>query len=172
VSELARPLPAIHAVAPQLAPRYRPYAELTAAKPPPWLAHSSLWERAYHRVADHWPMASDVLIHRDYHPGNTLWLRGRLTAVVDWTQGSSGPAGIDVGAMRWSLAWVHGEEVADLFLGAYEDLAGARGDYDFFWDVLTAVDFIAAINSPEGIPNDAGFTRLEAHVDRALAQLG
>ena len=35
-----------------------------------------------------WPTVARrpaTLLHDDYHPGNVLWSRGRLTSVVDWT---------------------------------------------------------------------------------------
>ena len=45
-------------------------------------------------------------IHRDYHPGNTLWTGGRLTGVVDWIGGSWGPPSVDLGHMRVNLTAV------------------------------------------------------------------
>lgn len=53
-----------------------------------------------------------TLIHRDYHPENTLCWAGRLTGVVDWTQASYGPPALDVAHMRWNLAADHGRKVA------------------------------------------------------------
>ena len=34
-----------------------------------------------------------TLIHRDYHPLNTLWSRGRITGIVDWASGCAGDPG-------------------------------------------------------------------------------
>jgi aminoglycoside phosphotransferase (APT) family kinase protein len=59
------------------------------------------------------------LVHRDYHPGNTLWAGGRLAGVVDWTGGSWGPPSADLGHMRVNLAADLGVEVADRFLAAH-----------------------------------------------------
>ena len=52
--------------------------------------------------------APTAVEHRDHAdpprlpPENTLWSRRRLTGIVDWTQASSGPPGLDVGHMRWA----------------------------------------------------------------------
>ena len=37
-----------------------------------------------------------TLINRDYHPGNTMRSRRRLTAIADWAQASSAPPDRDV----------------------------------------------------------------------------
>jgi hypothetical protein len=66
-----------------------------------------------------------TLIHRDYHPQNTLWSRLRLTGVVDWTQASRGPPALDLGHMRWNLVADYGQGVADRFLACYRAATGA-----------------------------------------------
>lgn len=116
LTRLAQALPPIHAVngrAQQLVPAYRTYEDLRRRPPPAWLGRSAVWERAFQVATGPAPATRRCFIHRDYHPGNTLWWQGRLTGVVDWTQGSWGPPGIDVGWMRWNLACDHGLEVAD-----------------------------------------------------------
>ncbi len=170
VQELAAAILEVHQIkslAAQGLAQYRTYEPISPT-PPKWLEGSGLWEQAFRQATEPWPEFAPCLIHRDYHPGNTLWLRGHLSGVVDWTQASWGPPGIDVGAMRWSLAWNNGPEAAAAFLRAYEDQAGTR-IYDPFWDVLSAVDLVSAIKSPAGIPKDAGFRGLEEHISQALA---
>jgi aminoglycoside phosphotransferase (APT) family kinase protein len=44
--------------------------------------------------------AGMTLINRDYHPGNTMRSRRRLTAIADWAQASSAPPDRDAGHMR------------------------------------------------------------------------
>ncbi|MGI8550698.1 MAG: phosphotransferase family protein [Dehalococcoidia bacterium] len=80
-----------------------------------------------------------ALAHGDYWAGNTLWLRNRLTAVVDWDDASIDPPGFDVGYCRMDLAMLAGSEAPDLFLQAYEAAAGRRIPQLFFWDLLAAV---------------------------------
>ena len=101
-------------------------------------------------------------IHRDYHPGNTLWSGGRLTGVVDWIGGSWGPHSVDLGHMRVNLAADLGLEVADRFLAAHRALTGF--DHDPWWDVASAVDC-----APE---MEAYWRRAEDLVAAALAALG
>jgi aminoglycoside phosphotransferase (APT) family kinase protein len=79
-----------------------------------------------------------VLRHDDFWAGNTLWLRDRLIAVVDWDDGAVGYPGADVGYCRMDLAMLAGPETVDPFLHAYEAAAG-RGVPDLaYWDLLGA----------------------------------
>jgi hypothetical protein len=68
------------------------------------------------------------MIHRDFHPENALWSRGRLTGIVDWTQASWGPPGLDLGHMRWNLVLDGGQPIADQFLARYQALTGTSLD--------------------------------------------
>ncbi len=88
------------------------------------MSGSRTWARAVAAVREAPPPAVPTLIHRDYHPENTLWSRGRLTGVVDWTQASWGPPELDVAHMRWNLAADHGQQVADEFLACYRAITG------------------------------------------------
>ena len=47
-------------------------------QPPGWAARSAVWERAIELF--HRPVPEDDVgfVHRDFHPGNVLWRRGRL----------------------------------------------------------------------------------------------
>jgi aminoglycoside phosphotransferase (APT) family kinase protein len=49
------------------------------------------------------PRVRQRFIHRDYHPMNVRWSRGRLSGVVDWTNASVGPTGNDVAWCRQNL---------------------------------------------------------------------
>jgi aminoglycoside phosphotransferase (APT) family kinase protein len=95
------------------------------------------WRRAAALATEPPPPGRICLIHRDYHPGNTLWQDGRLTGVVDWTQASIGPAAVDVAHMRWNLALDHGLAAAARFL----ELVG-RGSDQSYWDVVTVLDVL------------------------------
>lgn len=52
--------------------------------PPRWTTNPGLRERAVELF--HGPMStSDIgFIHRDFNPGNVLWVRDRMTGLVDW----------------------------------------------------------------------------------------
>ena len=130
VAGLAAALPAIHAVgegaAGDVVPSYRPYTDATAIRVPDWALQPALWKRAAKVVAGAAPAHRRTFIHRDYHPGNTLWTDGRVTAVLDWTSASFGPPGIDLAHMRANLAMLHDPAIADAFLAAYEAMLRAR----------------------------------------------
>jgi aminoglycoside phosphotransferase (APT) family kinase protein len=79
---------------------YRLYYDRAAAAPARWMLATSVWQAAAAAVRQPPPGTTMTLIHRDYHPENTLWSRGRLTGIVDWTQASWGPPGLDLGHMR------------------------------------------------------------------------
>ncbi len=170
LTQLATALPPIHALAasPELVPRYRTYVELDGRTPPSWLDTPKLWEEAFDVASGHMPVVEHCFIHRDYHPGNTLWSEGCLTGVIDWTQGSWGPPGIDLGWMRWNLLCRYGQEAADEFLAAYRALSG-KADYDRRWDILAAVDFVTAAKPHGALPSIEAHILLERHVASALA---
>ena len=113
-----------------------------------------------------------TLIHRDYHPGNTLWSRRRLTGIVDWTQASSGPPGLDVGQMRWNLVAGHGQRVADRFLACYRAASGRALDDQSYWDLVSLLDLLLDVGDPVGEPGDitpADLQRFEDYASTLLA---
>src|SRR5215203_2170234 len=173
VEGLAAALPPIHAVAvpgagdsqaqagaPGAAtvPAYHRFYEPDRLVPPGWSARPELWARAFEVAAGPPPAGPPRFIHRDYHPGNTLWERGRLTGVVDWIGGSWGPPSVDLGHMRVNLASDLGLELADRFLAAHRALTGF--DHHPWWDVACAVDVVPELASP-GPPPEPWLERLE-----------
>jgi aminoglycoside phosphotransferase (APT) family kinase protein len=115
------------------------------------------------------PPHRPCFIHRDYHPGNTLWTGTRLVGVVDWIGGSWGPPSVDLGHMRLNLAWDLGLEAADRFLAAHHAQTGF--DHHPRWDVVAAVDCVPELDSP-GPPPEPWLERMEDLVAAALARLG
>jgi aminoglycoside phosphotransferase (APT) family kinase protein len=103
LERLAGLLPPIHAVPlppPGVIRPFTPYRQ-DWYEPPGWARQPAVWARAvgwFHRPA---PASAGlgVFIHRDFHPGNVLWRRGRVSGVVDWASASIGPASVDVGAL-------------------------------------------------------------------------
>jgi aminoglycoside phosphotransferase (APT) family kinase protein len=171
VERLAAALPPIHAVAVpgRTVPAYHRFYEPGRLVPPGWSARPELWARAFEVAAGPPPAGPPRFIHRDYHPGNTLWERGRLTGVVDWIGGSWGPPSVDLGHMRVNLASDLGLEVADRFLAAHRALTGF--DHHPWWDVACAVDLVPELASP-GPPPEPWLERLEDLVAAALSRLG
>jgi aminoglycoside phosphotransferase (APT) family kinase protein len=169
VEGVAAALPPIHAVAvpstgqgTRVAPGYRRFYDPRTLAPPAWSARPGLWRRAFEVAAGPPPDERACLVHRDYHPGNTLWAGGRLVGVVDWIGGSWGPPSVDLGHMRVNLAAELGLAVADRFLAAHRALTGF--DHHPWWDVASAVD--VASEAP------AAWRGVEDLVAAALACLG
>jgi len=168
VRGLAATLPAIHAVGAGAAglPAYHRFYDPGTLAPPAWAARPALWARVIGVAAGLPPPGQPCLIHRDYHPGNTLWSRGRLVGVVDWNFGSWGSPSVDLGHMRVNLATDLGPEWADEFLAAHRALTGF--EHHPWWDLAAVVDVLPDWEPAPGPEVD----RLEALVATALGRLG
>ena len=115
------------------------------------------------------PGGPAAFIHRDYHPGNTLWAAGMLTAIVDWTTASWGAPSVDVAPMRANLAMSFGVDTAEEFLAAYRNVVGGSIAHDPSWDLRVAVDVLPDL--PPGRRPSARVARLDEFVARAVARL-
>ncbi len=153
---LAAALEPIHALDGRGLPRYARYDGGHWSGPPPWSRRPTAWARAAEIVDRSPPPGTRGLIHRDYHPLNTLWSRGRLTGVVDWASACVGDPGVDVGHCRVNLAMLFGRDVADAF----------APDADPYWDLASATDGLAW-SLPTPSFRDAGRTDLN---DRVVAE--
>ncbi len=157
---LVEVLAEIHAVDPDGMEPYRRYLEADRLTIPPWAVDRSVWERAIALAHEEPPVLPERFIHRDFHPGNTLWEGVALSGVVDWTTGSRGPAAVDLGHLRWNLVTDYGQRVADAVL--------PHPEYHPYYDVITALDVVPWLDA--ATPH-AELVRLEEHVARALAEL-
>jgi aminoglycoside phosphotransferase (APT) family kinase protein len=135
-------------------PVLRLYYDRSHATLPDWLPPSRVWTRAVAVVREPPPPAATVLLHRDYHPENTLWSGGRLSGVVDWTQASTGPAQFDLGHMRWNLVADHGQRTADRFLADYRCATGRDLDHQPYWDLVALLDLLLCSDEPDDQPDD------------------
>jgi aminoglycoside phosphotransferase (APT) family kinase protein len=115
---------------------YRHYGDPTALAVPAWSKRPEVWERVIARLARAAPQAARRFVHRDYHPGNLLWLQGRRSGVLDFTDSCCGPAAVDLGHCRLNLAQLHGPDCADRFLEIYAALAGGAVEIDPYWDLI------------------------------------
>ena len=171
LSQLAEALAAVHAVdagARERIPAYRNYYDPRRLAPPPWSTRPDLWQRAIELSTTEPPPGRRCLIHRDYHPDNTLWARGRLTGIVDWTSGSWGPAAVDTAHMRWNLAITHGLDAADEFLRRHRELSPDQlGDQDY-WDVVTVVDVLPELDPADWPAFD--LARLERYLESVVTR--
>jgi aminoglycoside phosphotransferase (APT) family kinase protein len=168
VGGLAAALPAIHAVDPAAAapPAFHRFYDPGSLVPPTWSDVPGLWAQVIEVAAGPAPPGESCLVHRDYHPGNTLWARRRLVGVVDWNFASHGSPSVDLGHMRVNLATDLGLGWADEFLAAHHALTGF--DHHPWWDLAAMVDVLPDWDPAPGPEVD----RLEAFVTAALGRLG
>jgi aminoglycoside phosphotransferase (APT) family kinase protein len=150
----------IHAVDADGMEPYRRYYEPDRLAVPPWAVDRAVWERAIALAHEDPPALPERFIHRDFHPGNTLWEGVAVSGIVDWTTGSRGPAAVDLGHLRWNLALDYGQRVADAVL--------PHPEHHPYYDVITALDVLPELDATT--PH-ADLQRFEDHVARALAEL-
>jgi len=167
--QLAAALLTVHGLAgASTMPPYTPYNRLVDPRPPRYATRPELWERAFTVVAGSAPGSAQHFIHRDYHPDNTLWAYGRLTGIVDWSNASYGPIGVDIGHMRWNLALRYGVPTADRFRSAFDQVSGGH-EQDPYWDLRCVVDLL-----PEDLDqpiSEAQVLLLERYLECTLADL-
>lgn len=147
LQQLAHALAAIHAVDDSDArrlPAYRPWTDVATIDVPEWAATSEPWRHVFDTVRTAPPRSAYAFIHRDYHPGNTLWIGERLTGIVDWSTGSWGPISVDLAHMRWNLALELGPQAPDRFLAAYRRATGRRIEHSPYWDMVEVADAFGA----------------------------
>ena len=166
LDRLAGLLPRIHGTAlpPGVTmPRFAPYRQ-DSYRPPGWARYPRVWERAVEISRGSAPDLPAVLLHRDFHPGNVLWCRGRVSGLVDWLGACAGPAPADVAHCRVNLLTM-GIEVAERFTVSWELVAGAT--YHPWGDVVTIVGFL------DDLRDDWGSERLlvEDMLARAVTEL-
>lgn len=148
---------------------YRLYYDRPRATPARWMPATPVWRQATAAVREAPPPTTMTLIHRDYHPENTLWSRRRLTGVVDWTQASWGPPALDLGHMRWNLVADHGQPAADRFLACYRATIGTAFDDQPYWDLVSLLDLLLDGDEPGDIEPD-DLQRFEDYAASALSQ--
>jgi aminoglycoside phosphotransferase (APT) family kinase protein len=167
LAQLAGALAPIHAVDGRGIPGYRRYYDAGSIAPPSWSRRPRLWEAALALARADPPAGPRCFIHRDYHPENTLWSRGRLTGIVDWTSGGCGPAAVDTAHMRWNLAITYGPDAADEFLRLHRAQTGRAFPDQRYWDIVTVLDLVPEIDPSDWPAFD--LARLERYLEAVLA---
>ena len=169
LTQLAQGLTRVHrlTVGARELPGFRTYYPMREAQLPSWLRGDRVWEGAL-AAAREAESTEASLIHRDYHPGNSLWRHGALTGIVDWTQASMGPVEVDVGSMRWNLAADFGLPAADRFLEAYRASSHLEVRDQPIWDLVTLMDLVLSMSDP--CPEDA-MRPLREHARACLGRM-
>jgi len=154
---------------------------LSADTPDEALASKPLGAEVWAALQDAWPWIEHdgaVIVHGDYWPGNTLWSRGTLTAIVDWEQARYGDPAKDVACCRLDLTVLIGPAAADAFLEAYRAASDLPIRRLYFWELFMASRAIESLDEWVKGYHDLGRTdlpvtearaRLEGFASRALA---
>lgn len=121
---------------------YQSWAFESKRNVPPWSRDDSLYAEAFAMLAGEEPGYSPTFLHRDFQPGNVLWVDGVVTGVVDWVETSTGPADLDVAHCASNLATLHGAEAGVAFRDAYAAAGGVLSDAWAYWQVLDLVGFL------------------------------
>jgi aminoglycoside phosphotransferase (APT) family kinase protein len=136
---LAEVAAAIHATDPTgFDHGYFPWYADTTVAPPAASRWPRLWETAIALWHDAVPEYTPTFIHRDFHLGNVLWWRGRVSGVVDWANACVGPRGCDVATCRANLVDLAGDRAAAGFRAAYESLTGEV--FHPYWDMACILE--------------------------------
>jgi aminoglycoside phosphotransferase (APT) family kinase protein len=156
LARIAAVISSIDGPAARSLPAYRRYVEPASLTVPSWTKRPELWERAIAIAREPAPPGRESFIHRDLHPGNTLWQDGAICGVVDWSYGSWGPAAVDTAHLRWNLAVDLGPAAADQLLDEGEL------DRDRYWDLVDVLDLLGEPGI--GPPEEPALERFEEYV--------
>ena len=165
VDALADVAVAVHAVRVDDDERPPPFAAWTPPDlaVPTWTTRPGLWSEAIERYRGPRPATPEHLIHRDFHPGNTLWEGDVVTGLIDWAETSWGPSDLDVAHACANFAMLHSVEEAVAFAAAYER-RGGRLDPDpearRYWTCLDVLGFL-----PDPGPIVVALTRQRPDLD-------
>jgi hypothetical protein len=164
---LVEPLPVLHAIdgwrVASLAP-HRSYVAIDRLTVPDWSSCKPTWARAIECVQGPAPEALDRFVHRDYHPTNVLFTQGRVSAVLDFTDASRGPAAADLAHCRLNLALLHGPAVAERFLEIHEEVAPGSIELSPYWDLLDLVEVLPGPPSVYWGWRNLGVTQLSEEI--------
>jgi aminoglycoside phosphotransferase (APT) family kinase protein len=85
------------------------------------------------------PSEAHVLVHGDLWQGNILWVEDRLSGILDWDRAGIGPAGIDLGYLRFDVVMTYGLAAADEVVAGWEEASGQQAQDVAYWDIVAAL---------------------------------
>ncbi len=89
-----------------------------------------------------WPLPhlnEYTLLHGDYWPGNILWEKGRVTAVIDWEDAQFGDPLADLANSRLEILWAFGIEAMHSFTHNYQSMTKLDFTNLPYWDLCAAL---------------------------------
>jgi aminoglycoside phosphotransferase (APT) family kinase protein len=140
-------------------------------------AHHPLAAAAVSAVTARLPSLSSerVFTHGDFHPGNVLWQRGRISAVVDWSAARLGARWSELAYCRADVCLLLGPDVADRLADAYSDIVGGTSDdlgvYDVMWLFNIRHHAQVALGAYREQGYAADLQRSRAHLDEQLRRV-
>jgi len=167
LTRMAELLPAIHDAGPigDDVGKYFNY-EQRSYSPPKWATNPGVWERAIELF--HGPVLDTdrCFVHRDFHPGNLLWRRGRVTGVVDWQSACVGPPSVDIGHCRANVLG-YAPELADWFTYLAEQAMGRP--FHPWADIAALIGMLDGLRTTP--PRPAGRSATETAIEHAVQAL-
>lgn len=125
--QMAAALPRIHAVSIDVRTSDW-WIDPARLQVPQWATKPDIWRRAFEIVSER-PPADDLrFVHGDFQHFNVLWIRERLTGLLDWVYARWWYPDFDVAHCRLNLAALFSAERAERFREAYEAEAGRLVD--------------------------------------------
>lgn len=89
-----------------------------------------------------------VLLHGDFWPGNTLWHRGELAAVIDWEDAGFGDPLADLANARLEITMALGQESTQEFTRHYCSLMPSIDDTNLpLWELCAALRLVGRMSS-------------------------
>jgi aminoglycoside phosphotransferase (APT) family kinase protein len=134
--------------------------------PPRWTRDPALWERAVELFHGPVPVSDVGFVHRDFNPGNVLWIRGRLSGLVDWQWACVGPSSIDPAHCRLNL-FHYNPTMADDVRTVWEQRSGLT--FDPWADLASIIGTLDNIRGRRD-PNAAMWS-IEAALKNAVSAL-
>lgn len=141
---------------------------------PPAGEHGPLNAAAVSAVTARLPSLSSecVFTHGDFHPGNVLWNRGRISGIVDWSAAGLGARWSELAYCRADVCLLLGPDVADRLADAYSGIVGGTSDdlvvYDVMWLVNIRHHAQVALGAYREQGHVRNLRRSLAHVDEQL----
>ncbi|MCA9983960.1 MAG: phosphotransferase [Anaerolineales bacterium] len=121
-------------------PRSPGCAELARPAPAtdPAFAAPAIWQRLQATA----PLPTSnrpVLQHGDFWPGNSLWVDGQLSAIIDWEDAQLGEPLQDLAQSRAEISWIFGPASLAQFTQTYQALQPLDYSALPYWDLCAAL---------------------------------
>lgn len=125
---------------------------------------------------DWWP---SCLAHMDFWPGNTIWVRRKLTGIIDWSGARLTDPRQDVAQCAVDALWANGPSAATAVRDEYYRLRGTGPGDQWYFDLLIGLAMLRTIDISLRGYHDAGLTfvtrpetlsRTQAFIQEAMSE--